>query len=337
MMRISVALCTYNGGSYLDEQLESLVRQTRLPDELIVSDDCSVDNTVLRVEKFARRAPFPVTCHINTANLGSCKNFELAIGRCSGDIIALCDQDDVWLPHKLSDCEEVFLGDQELGLVFGDAELVDENLRPLGKRLWDYTFPVADRNRLKRGLALQVLSRQNVITGATMAFRSCYRKACFPIPALEGLIHDYWIALVIASHAKIDFLPKPLIKYRQHSEQQIGVPAYLKPVATYSESIALMQKVLLRIGELKEDARKGQYALDEAGVSMRKEDSQSLLYQALADHETHLRDRCAHYEVRQKLPRNRWHRAPAVLRELSTRRYTSYSRGLLSALKDLLQ
>ncbi len=102
MTRISVAICTYNGEKYLSEQLASIAAQTRLPDEMVVCDDCSSDATPDLVEEFARSAPFPVRFFRNPINLRSTKNFEHAIALCDGDFIALCDQDDIWLPEKLA-------------------------------------------------------------------------------------------------------------------------------------------------------------------------------------------------------------------------------------------
>src|SRR5947208_14214106 len=99
---ISVAMCTYNGERFLKEQLESLAAQTRQPDELVVCDDRSTDSTPHIVEAFARAAPFPVRLEVNDRCLGSTKNFEHAILRCTGALIALSDQDDVWHPEKLA-------------------------------------------------------------------------------------------------------------------------------------------------------------------------------------------------------------------------------------------
>ena len=84
--RISIALCTYNGASFLEAQLESYQTQTRLPDELIACDDGSTDATGDILAAFARRARFPMRVHANPARLGATKNFEQAIGLCSGDL-----------------------------------------------------------------------------------------------------------------------------------------------------------------------------------------------------------------------------------------------------------
>src|SRR5688572_14133745 len=99
--KFSVAMCTYNGARYLKEQLDSFTVQTRLPDELIVCDDGSSDETCQIVSTFAASAPFTVRLEVNQQTLGSTQNFAKAIQLCRGDLIALCDQDDVWLPGKL--------------------------------------------------------------------------------------------------------------------------------------------------------------------------------------------------------------------------------------------
>src|ERR687885_1327551 len=101
-MKVSVAMCTYNGAAFLREQLQSLAAQARTPDELVVCDDASADATVRVVREFAAAAPFPVRLTVNERNLGSTKNFERAISLCAGDLVALSDQDDLWLPAKLA-------------------------------------------------------------------------------------------------------------------------------------------------------------------------------------------------------------------------------------------
>jgi len=86
-MKVSIALCTYNGEKFLAEQLKSIAGQTRLPDELVICDDCSQDATVDIVRGFAKVAPFSVRLLTNKTNAGSTKNFERAISLCEGDII----------------------------------------------------------------------------------------------------------------------------------------------------------------------------------------------------------------------------------------------------------
>ncbi|HOM03757.1 MAG TPA: glycosyltransferase family 2 protein, partial [Acetivibrio sp.] len=219
--RISIALCTCNGEKYLREQLDSIEFQTRLPDELVVCDDASSDHTVEIIEAFASTVLFPVHLTINKKNLGSTKNFEKAIGLCRGDIIVLSDQDDVWYPEKLRRLEAVFSGSSQIGAVFTDAQVVDEQLNPLGYSLWQSVgFGGREQRRLADGKAFDVLLRRNVVTGCTMAFRSEFKDMVLPIP--EKHVHDAWIAIIISAIAKVVALPEPLIKYRQHARNQIG-------------------------------------------------------------------------------------------------------------------
>ena len=105
---ISVAMAVYNGERFILEQLKSLAHQTHLPDEMVVSDDCSTDRTVRIVTEFARHAPFSIKVLTNDKNVGCTKNYERAIRDCSGDVIFLCDCDDVWYPRKIAIMERAF-------------------------------------------------------------------------------------------------------------------------------------------------------------------------------------------------------------------------------------
>jgi len=214
-------MCTYNGAAYLPEQLESIAAQTRLPDELVVCDDRSTDGRTREiVEAFARKSPFQVRLSVNRKTQGSRRNFEQAIRRCGGDIIFLCDQDDVWDQTKLARIEETFLSAPEIGLVFTNAKVVDEDLQTLSNLsdAFSEKIPAGEPAWI-----FQSLLPGNLVTGATLAFRSSLRRLVLPIPGDTILQHDGWIALIIAAIAPVIFLKEPLIKYRQHGEQQIGV------------------------------------------------------------------------------------------------------------------
>lgn len=133
-MRISVAMATYNGERFISEQLSSLAQQTLHPHELVVSDDGSADSTLKIVEQFASSAPFPVLILRNSVNVGFTLNFFRAAARCSGDLLAFCDQDNIWLPHKLERCAEIFR-DQEIVLAVHTAEVIDGDGTLVGQRL----------------------------------------------------------------------------------------------------------------------------------------------------------------------------------------------------------
>jgi glycosyltransferase involved in cell wall biosynthesis len=218
-------MCTYNGELYLREQLDSIAAQTRLPDELVVCDDGSGDSTVAILDGFAAAAPFPVRILVNCSRLGTPKNFERAIGLTTGEIITLSDQDDVWYPHKLERLEQQLARSERIGLVFSDADIVDDRLRPAGYRLWE-ALRAFERNRrlIARGRLFEALLRENLVTGCTMAFRSRYKDLVIPVS--REWIHDGWIALLIAAVADVGRIDEPLLAYRQHGANQIGVERY---------------------------------------------------------------------------------------------------------------
>jgi glycosyltransferase involved in cell wall biosynthesis len=225
-MGISIALCTYNGEKFLREQLDSIAGQTVLPEELVVCDDRSTDATLRILEDFSEQVSFPVHIHRNEVNLGSTKNFEKAICLCRGDVIALCDQDDVWKPNKLQRLVEELNNNPDAGYAFSNAEMVDEQLQPLGGLLWDsIKFTGEVRRKFYKGEQIECFIRQHIVTGATMAFRTQIGKVAMPFPTAGKWIHDGWIALVSSSTgARGVAIDEPLIDYRQHSSQQIGAP-----------------------------------------------------------------------------------------------------------------
>ncbi len=219
--RVSVALCTFDGARFLEAQLESLAAQSRLPDELVACDDHSRDGTVAVLEAFARRAPFPVRIFVNDATLGSTRNFEKAIGLCAGDLIATCDQDDVWMPQKIARTLDAFAEDPRRGLVFTDAEVVAEDLSPLGHRLWDAVgFGPRLRRLVRADRAFEALLRRWIVTGATMTFRAEHRPLVLPVP--PAWVHDAWIAVLVAAVSPLGLVAEPAVRYRQHGAQQLG-------------------------------------------------------------------------------------------------------------------
>lgn len=220
-MKISVALCTYNGARFILEQLESIATQTRLPDEVIVCDDCSSDGTLEMVAQFATTAPFKLQYSSNPSRLGVTRNFGRAISLCTGDVVFLCDQDDVWLPQKVATMAVPFLANEKIGLVFSNAYITDSRLNRLGYTVWDtFRFDKKSQQIIKGDGALALLIRRNVITGATAAFRMTLRDKVLPIP--DALIHDAWIAIVAAAASQIEPVDVPLILYRQHEKNVIG-------------------------------------------------------------------------------------------------------------------
>jgi len=327
-MRISVAMCTYNGADFLPAQLESILAQSRKPDQIVVCDDGSTDETRALLQKFEKASPDVILLRFNKKNLGSIKNFEQAIGLCNGDVIALSDQDDVWRPDKLQLIEDRFKK-QSTGLVFSDAELVEENLTPLNRRMWNEVgFDEHKKKLLRSGRALEVLVTGWTVTGATMAFRAGFKNICLPVPEGIAMIHDGWIALAIAAVADVVALDEPLIQYRQHARQQIGAPERveqgpeprglqkLETAFKRRNSSADLYQILERLEE-RLVAFTGFY------------DTQKAL--------TFVGNYSFHLNVRANLSqRRRLNRVPSILRELLSLRYHEYANGFKSAAKDLV-
>lgn len=337
MNKISIALCTYNGARYLEEQLSSFLQQTRLPDEIVICDDCSTDETPQIIENFSQIAPFPVHLYINETNLGCSGNFQRAISLCTGDFIFLSDQDDFWMPAKIAETEKAFDEAGEIGLVFSDAELVGENLEPLGINLWEIAFTSEEKQKTLEGRFFEVLLRRNVVTGATLAFRRDFRRSFTPIPThIPYVIHDAWIALVISAKAEIRFIEKPLTKYRQHPAQQLGIDWKSKQnnfadskerTVSYAKSIAIHQKEKERLDKLKNELEK----------TPQFKEYLSSLDELIKANLEELREIITHYEVRKDLSQKRLEKILPITHELLSGRYHRFSKGFLSAAKDLVK
>jgi glycosyltransferase involved in cell wall biosynthesis len=312
---ISVAMCTYNGSAFLRPQLASIADQRLVPDELVVCDDGSTDDTLAVVQEFSTTAPFPVRVQVNECNLGYARNFEQAISLCTSEIVALSDQDDVWLPDKLARSARLLDEHPDVGAVCTDVEIVDRDLNPLGIRMSESLgFGAADQAAVAHSDTLGVLVRTNFVTGATLAFRSFFVPDIVPIP--EGWVHDGWIGLVIALRSKVAYINEPLVKYRQHGGNQVGAPRRSRLSDLLFDDLALA-------AALRQEARKWEAARERAG---------SLDPDALAL----LCGKEQHTKTRAGLPDSRLARVPAVLRELVRHGYRRYSAGSVSAIKDLV-
>lgn len=328
-MRISVAICTYNGAEFLPAQLQSIITQSRPPDEIIICDDRSTDNTRSLLEKLAAESSIPINLHINDQNLGSVKNFERAISLCTGDVIALSDQDDVWRNDKLQLFESVLNNSPSAGLVFSDAAIVDENLNPLNRRMWDEVgFDTHKRKLVRTGRALEVLITGWTVTGATMAFRSPFVKLSLPIPDGIAMIHDGWIALTIAAVADVIAIDEPLIQYRQHAQQQIGAPARKATAPEEPRGVQAIETAFRRRNS-------------SADLHKILETLEARLLAHASDFDTRkalsfVSDYAFHLNVRANLPQRRLNRVPSILRELLSLRYHEYANGFKSAAKDLV-
>ena len=320
-LSLSVAMCTFNGGRFLEAQLASIAAQDRPPDELVVCDDGSSDGCAEIVREFARHAAFFTRFVVNDRNVGSTKNFEKAISMCQGAIVALADQDDVWYRHKLGRIEKSFLRSNEIILAFSDADMIDDDSRSLGARLWaTFSFGRDEQIQFANGHALNVLLKHPVVTGATMAFR----RECFdllaPIPARQ--IHDRWISFLLAAQGKFETISEPLMQYRKHQGQQVGPgPGNLRE--RMQKARLTMANFYLdeveRFHELRDRLEKHRASFPSAECALGE-----------------IERKISHLEHRAQLPGPRVARIPRVLRQTLNGDYWRYSTGWNSIAKDLV-
>ena len=225
-MKISVALCTCNGEKFLREQLESILHQTVQPHEIIIGDDASSDETMGIIYEFKLRYPLIISSFEHKTRLGTLKNFESIIALCTGDVIFLCDQDDVWRTDKVDIIMRFFIENKKALLVFTDAELIDEHCSLLPKTLWDrweFTLKLQENWKNNKYAFRDLLQNRNRVTGATVAFKSGLKNKVLPFNLPYGYWHDAWLALHAAALGGLYFLNTQLIQYRIHPAQQVGI------------------------------------------------------------------------------------------------------------------
>lgn len=217
LMKISVALCTYNGEKHIEEQLTSILEQTQLPDEIVICDDSSTDDTVSVIRSTLERYAGKLILITNHQNIGYKKNFVQAMSLCSGDIIFLSDQDDVWEKNKIALLKRTFQDNPRAILVFHDAKLVDDQLKLLYNSFWKM---LKFDPKIFFRYDYDILLERNVIQGSACAFRKKLFYKALPFP--RETIHDEWLALVAIAEGEIIPIAQPLMKYRQSDNNLIG-------------------------------------------------------------------------------------------------------------------
>lgn len=314
-------MTTYNSERFVSEQLESFLRQERLPDELVVSDDASSDNTVGIVRDFATRAPFQVRLFKNDHNLGVAKNFERAIAESTGDLIFLSDADDYWYPQKILLMARGLEQTPDAAFAISNADLVGERLDPLGVTTWKAIHRFSAGRAFSRKLAEgKIYSARIPVRGCCMAFRSRFKELILPMPDGEKfrtLSHDHFIVrtIICSGAGGALLIREPLMAYRRHPMQCTN--AQLTPVpkraaydsAKLHEPPYLLREVIERI--------EGQRAAAHCrNASIRS----SALY---------------HWRARVNMPPSFRRRLPVVMGEFLSWRYHRFSNGARTAAKDL--
>lgn len=210
---VSIALCTYNGKEFLAAQLDSLLLQDYGNIEIVAVDDCSADGTWDILREYAAN-DHRLKTHRNKHNLGHSLNFERAISLCTGDYIALSDQDDLWEPGKITRLMSCIDGHV---MIYHDSDFVDAN----GKRMGNKTM--SSQCRMYDGKSSLPVILANCIHGHAILFNSKLRDYLFPFS--NNFSHDWAIAYAAFNIGSVKYLPEVLVHYRQH---QNSVTDYLE-------------------------------------------------------------------------------------------------------------
>lgn len=315
VLTCGVAMTTFNGARYVEEQLLSIAGQTRRAIQVVVSDDCSTDDTRQIVRRVGPETAPDFVLLDATERLGPVRNFERALRAMDTDIAFLCDQDDVWNTAKVSAVMSRFEADPDVGGVFTEGTIVSDDPALDDRSLWALAgFSPREQDRWAAD-PLGVLLRRNVVTGATLALRTSLLSRFLPLPG-DGW-HDLSLAVLLVAISKVEALPVPLIGYRIHESNTAGLPSGTR-----------RSRVVDRATQL-----------------------QNLDHQA--DHWTDLRDRLAklgtdtavlarveakieHLRTRRGLPASRHARVRPVVREALSGGYRSYANGHWSVVRDVI-
>lgn len=258
---VDIVLATYNGERFLSEQVDSILNQDYSNIHLWIRDDGSKDNTIAVINKKIREYPGKISLIPSENNLGVIGNFSALLEATTAKYVMLSDQDDVWLPNKITKTLQCMLdaeknhGKAHPLLIHTDLKVVEQSLNPIHSSFWEYTqlFP-------QKGHKLNHLLMQNVITGCTVMVNRSLLKLALPIP-LDCAMHDWWLGLVASSLGHIESVNEPTILYRQHLSNVLGAQktnlmSYIKklvsrPKETINKVISILQKQKKQANQLR--------------------------------------------------------------------------------------
>lgn len=232
-MKVSIVLASYNGAAFIEEQLDSLRRQTRPADEVIIRDDCSTDATYSLCSAYIQRHSLSWRLLQAEKNGGYRENFRACIQQATGDWILLCDQDDLWEPDKLHRYIEILRAHPQAKAIVHSFSCIDANGVPIvlpkskARKANHGLLPL----RLKQGVVKlpltenpHILLLQNIAMGCCMGFA---RSVCEQYLRLTscGFPHDWELALYASLQGDICYTSEELIRYRLHGKNTIGLPS----------------------------------------------------------------------------------------------------------------
>ncbi len=248
MRTVDILLSTHNGSSFLQDQLNSIFKQSNTTWHLIARDDGSKDKTLAILNDVCENFPDLVEItQTMTGCLGPAGSFSLLLSCAQAPYMMLCDQDDVWLPDKIEKtlsamraAEERFGVNTPL-LVHTDLCVVDCNLEQLSQSFLKY-----QNLNPKLAKSLNRLLPQNFVTGCTVMINQSLAKLATPIPK-DAIMHDWWLALVAVAFGQIVYLNEPTVLYRQHGTNSIGAKLWgLKRIVALAQNTTEARLTILR-------------------------------------------------------------------------------------------
>lgn len=253
-MKISVVMASYNGAAHIVEQLLSIDNQSLNPDEIIIVDDASTDNTCSLINDFFSKTDITGKLVVHEENKGFKNTFLEALTYADGDLIFLCDQDDVWHRDKIKKIASVMDRNKAVSAINTSYNLIDNDGNPISEGIKN-----KKRSKGKTGLynvTLENVLKYNVAMGCTMAVKkSVADKLVKYMESVKSfnLPHDWMLNIVSAVMDNgLYMLNEELISYRIHGNNTIGLNRAFcidDRIKDY-ESMAEQKKEMLRLIKL---------------------------------------------------------------------------------------
>ncbi|MBN2588960.1 MAG: glycosyltransferase family 2 protein [Sedimentisphaerales bacterium] len=224
-MMIDILLATYNSSKYLEQTIESILKQEFQNWRLLIRDGGSNDNTLKIIEKYTQNYKGKIIYYSSTGNACAIDNFSALLLQSSSDYIMFCDHDDVWLPNKISKSISIIKKNEDDSgknvpfMLFTDKYVVNSDLSVISNSYLKYQKLNPER------IKLNYLLVQNVPSGCTILINRAFADLCGEIPN-QAVMHDHWLALIGATLGKMIYLDEPTLLYRQHAKNYLGASKY---------------------------------------------------------------------------------------------------------------
>lgn len=219
MVKVSVVIATYNGENFIESQLLSIINQSHVVNEIIISDDSSTDDTLKKARCILNKSSIDFLI-LQNRNKGVVNNFSNALRFVSGDVVFFSDQDDIWMDNKVEVILGIFKNNKDLLLCFSNAILFDDTKASNFFKTDLFQNSGFQNTDLFYSNPTSFLLKRSIVTGATMAISKKLLNMALPVG--DFWMHDQWFSFFAALNDGIMFTDKKLIYYRQHENNVIG-------------------------------------------------------------------------------------------------------------------